>query len=150
MSLVPSFPLWIRIRQFDNPPSLGVGAELPEKQVKSGPSELKLKNRMLGKKREREATSSNGAVVPTDENDEEESKSRVIQKRPRLDPFAPSKKKGKRLSVLPPVPPRELAGTPPAIETKPEGEEVAASAKDEDIPGPSSSKDTLNGASTSK
>ena len=131
---------------------MGVGAELPEKQVKSGPSELKLKNKMLGKKREREEASLNGAVVrPSDEDNEGESKSRVIQKRPRLDPFAPSKKKGKRLSVPPTVPPRKLAGTPPAFETKPEkGKEVTTSTEDEDIPGPSSSKNTLNAVSKPK
>lgn len=129
---------------------MGVGAELPEKQVKSGPSELKLKNKMLGKKREREETNGNGAAVdPTPEDDEEESKSRVIQKKPRLDPFASGKKKGKGLSAPATVSPRKPAGTPPDFETKP-GAAIAASTNDEDTPGASSSKNTLDAASTSQ
>ena len=131
------------------PSSLGVGAELPEKQVKSGPSELKLKNKMLGKKREREEPNLNDATItPTPEDDEEESKSRAIQKKPRLDPFASNKKKGKGPSAPTAVPPRKLAGTPPAFETKPEKEK--AFAKDENSPGPSSLKNTLDTVSTSK
>ena len=63
----------------------------------SGPSELKLKGKMLGKKREREETNIN--VVPIKEDGEEETKSRVVQKKPRLDPFASSKKKGKGLNA---------------------------------------------------
>ena len=131
---------------------MGVGAELPEKQVKSGPSELKLKNKMLGKKREREELNqSDAANVPAPEDDEEESRSKVIQKKPRLDPFAPNKKKGKGLNVPTMAPPRKLAGTPPAFETKPEREKgTAVFAMDEDAPGPSSSKNVLNNASTSK
>ena len=128
---------------------MGVGAELPEKQVKSGPSELKLKNKMLGKKREREEASGNDAVVdPTPEDDEEESKSRVIQKKLRLDPFASGKKKGKGLSAQTAVPTCKPACTPPDFGAKPEV--IAASTKDEDAPGTSSSNNTLDMASTSK
>jgi hypothetical protein len=131
---------------------LGVGADLPEKQAKSGPSELKLKNKMLGKKREREETNSNDVTtVPTPEDDEEESKSRAIQKKPRLDPFALNKKKGKGPSAPATFPPRNLPGIPPVSESEPEkGKVIAASTKDEDAPGPSSSKSMLNTASTSK
>jgi len=89
------------------------------------------------------------AVDPTPEDDEEESKSRVIQKKPRLDPFASGKKKGKGLSAQTTVPPHKPAGTPPDFETKPE-EVITASTKDEDAPGASSSKNTLDMASTSK
>ena len=129
---------------------MGVGAELPEKQVKSGPSELKLKNKMLGKKREREEASGNDAVVdPTPEDDEEESKSRVIQKKPRLDPFASGKKKGKGLSAPATVPPHKPAGTPPDFEAKPE-EVAVISTNDEGAPGASSSKNTLDMSSASK
>lgn len=131
---------------------MGVGAELPEKQAQSGPGEAKLKNKMLGKKREREETSSNNATtVRTPEDDDEESKSRVIHKKPKLDPFASSKKKGKGLNAPATVPPHKLAGSPPAFETKPEKEKVvAAPTETEDTPVPSSSKNTLNTASTSK
>jgi hypothetical protein len=130
---------------------LGVGAELPEKQVKSGPGESKLKHKMLGKKREREETNPNDATtIPTPEDDEEESRSSVIQKRPRLDPFAPSKK-GKGLNAPVAAPPRKLAGSPPAFEAKSEKEMVlAAHAEDEATPGSSSSKNMSNTASTSK
>ena len=131
---------------------MGVGAELPEKQVQSGPSELKLKNKMLGKKREREKTDSNDAtVVPTLEDDEEESKSRVIRKKPKLDPFASSKKKGKGPNAPAAIPLPKLVGSPPAFEAKPEKERVVAvPTKDEDAPGPSSSKNTLNTPSAFK
>lgn len=128
---------------------MGVGAELPEKQVKSGPSELKLKNKMLGKKREREETNGkDSAVDPTPEDDEEESKSRVIQKKPRLDPFASGKKKGKGLSAPATVPPHKPAGTPPDFESKPEV--AVISTNDEGAPGASSSKNTLDMVSASK
>jgi len=103
---------------------------------------------MLGKKREREETNGDDAAIdPTPEDDEEESKSRVIQKKPRLDPFASSKKKGKGPSAPATVPPRELAGTSPPFETKPG---VITVPKDEDTPGPSSSKNTLDMAPTSE
>ena len=105
---------------------------------------------MLGKRREREESNSKDAtVVPTPEDDEEESRSRVIQKKPRVDPFASSKKKGKGLNALAMVPPNKLAGSPPAFETKPEKERiVAAPSMDENTPGPSSSTNALNPAST--
>jgi len=91
----------------------------------------------------------NDAVVdPTPKDDEEESKSRVIQKKPRLDPFAPGKKKGKGLSAQATVPPDKPGGTPPDFETKPE-EVIAASTKNEDTPGASSSKNMLDVVSTS-
>jgi len=124
------------------PPRLGVGAELPEKQVKSGPGELKLKNKMLGNKREREETSFSGftdAAAP--EDNEEESKSRIIKKRPRLDPFAWGKKKGKGLKV-PTTSPHKLADILPGFATNPEKEEVTATTKSEGLLGPSSSKTT--------
>lgn len=128
---------------------MGVGAEPPEKQVKSGPGELKLKHKMLGKKREREETNPNDVTTaPTPEDDEEESRSRVIQKRPRLDPFSSSKKKGKGLNAPAVVPPRTLAGITPEFEAKPE-KEFAATTEDEATPGPSS-KNVLNTASASK
>jgi len=113
---------------------------------------MKLKNKMLGKKRERDETNSGDATsVPALEDDEEESRSRVIQKKPRLDPFASSKKKGKGLNVPPAAPPHKLAGTPPAFETKPVKEKVvAAPAKDDSAPGPSSSKHVFNTTSTPK
>ena len=131
---------------------MGVGAELPEKQAQSGLGEMKLKNKMLGKRREREESNSKSAtVVAAPEDDEEESRSRVIQKKPRVDPFAPSKKKGKGLNVPAAVPPNKLAGSPPAFETKPERERVvAAPSMDEDTPRPSSSRNTLNATSTSQ
>jgi len=102
---------------------------------------------MLGKKRGREEPNSNGAtVVPTPEDDEEESRSRVIQKKPRLDPFASGKKKGKGLNTPATVPLHKLAGSPPVFEAKPEKEKVVTTpTMDEDTPGPSSSK---NAAST--
>jgi len=125
------------------PPRLGVGAELPEKQAGSGPGELKLKNKMLGKKRGREETDSRDTVAnPTSEDDEEDSKSRVIQKKPRLDPFASSKKKGKGLNLPTTIPPPKLAGSPSALETNP--------VKDEVIPGIRSPVNTPNVASTSE
>ena len=127
---------------------MGVGAELPEKQAKSGPGELKLKNKMLGKKRAREETDSNDtAAKPTSDDDEEDSKAKVIQKKPRLDPFAPSKKKGKGLNVPTIVPPHKLAGSSSAVEAKPEDEKaVATPVKGEDII--SLSKNIPNAAST--
>ena len=130
---------------------MGVGAELPEKQAQSGLGEVKLKHKMLGKRREREeSNSSNATVAPAPEDDEEESRSRVIQKKTRVDPFASSKKKGKGLNAPAAVSPNKL-GSPPAFETKPERERVVvAPSMDEDIPEPSSSRNTLNTISTSQ
>lgn len=151
MSFVPPFSLWNLHPTVRHPFSLGVGAELPETQIQSGLGELKLKNKMLGKKRERKETNSNvAALVPTPEDDEEESRSRVIQKKPRLDPFTSSKKKGKGLNTPATVSLHKLAGSPPAFEAKPEKEKVITLPMDEDTPGPSSSKNTLNAASTSE
>ena len=117
--------------------------------MKSGPSELKLKNKMLGKKREREET--NITVAPAPDDDEEESKSRVIQKKPRLDPFASSKKKGKGLVVPTAGLPLKPAGSPLTSENKPEKEkEVAIPTEDEGIPGASSSKNKLHAAPLSE
>lgn len=131
---------------------MGVGAELSEKQAQSGLGEVKLKNKMLGKRRELGETNSNDAtVVLALEDDEEESKSRVIQKKPRLDPFASGKKKSKGLNVPTIVPLNKLAGSPPAFETKPEKERVVAAPNMyEDTLGPSSSANTLDTASTSR
>ena len=103
---------------------MGVGAELPEKQVESGPGELKLKNKMLGKKRERKGPDSNdAATVLTPEDDDEKSRSRVIQKKPRLDPFVFKREERERteytkitlLFVFPPNPLR----TPPVSREHP-------------------------------
>ena len=116
--------------------------------MKSGPSELKLKNKMLGKKREREET--NITVAPAPDDDEEESKSRVIQKKPRLDPFASSKKKGKGLVVPTTGPPLKPAGSPLTPENKPEEKVAAIPTEDEGIPGPSSSKNKLHAAPLSE
>ena len=152
MSVVPSFALRnLRLTVLCSS-SLGVGAELPEKQSQSGLGEVKLKSKMLGKKREREGMKFNDAtVVLAPEDDEEESRSRIIQKKPKLDPFASSKKKGKGLMAPAAAPPHKLAGSPPAFETKPEKEKVVATLPmDEDTPEPSSSKNTLNTASTSE
>jgi len=131
---------------------LGVGAELPEKLTQSGFGEVKLKNKMLGKKRERgESSYNNTTVLPAPGDDEEESKSRVIQKKPRLDPFASGKKKGKGLNAPATVPLNKLVGSPPAFETKPERERVVvAPSMDVDTPGPSSSRNALNTASISE
>ena len=100
--------------------------------MKSGPGELKLKNKMLGNKRRREETNSSGSTdVPTPEDDEAESKSNAIRKKPKLDPFASNKRKGKGLNIPATVLPHKLAGSSPAFETKDEGS-----------PGPSSLRTT--------
>ena len=104
---------------------------------------------MLGKRREREETSFNdNTTVQTSEDDEEESKSRVIQKRSRLDPFISDKKKGKGLSA-PTTVPRKPVGNPPGFEIKPEREKLAViPPAGGDDPGPSLSKNVSNMAST--
>ena len=108
--------------------------------MKSGPGELKLKNKMLGNKRDWEETNLSGsAATLTLEDDEEESKSRVIQKKPRLDPFASGRKKGKGLGAPVMVPPHKLAGNPSAFGTN-LGKKMAIPTKDESTPGPSSFK----------
>ena len=131
---------------------MGVGAEFPERQAQSGLGEMKLKNKMLGKKRGRGESNSNDAtVLPAPEDDEEESRSRVIQKKPRLDPFASGKRKGKGLNAPATYPLNKLVGSPPAFETKFERERVAAApSMDVDTPGPSSSRNTLNTTSISE
>ena len=112
---------------------------------------MKLKNKMLGKKRGREATNSNDTAAPAHEDDEEESKSRVIQKKPRVDPFASAKRKGKGVNMPAMVPFNKLAGSPPAFETRPEKEKVVAAPDiDESTPGPSSSANASQTASTYK
>jgi len=100
---------------------------------------------MLGKRREREETCFNDATTAqTFEDDEEESKSRVIQKRSRLDPFASNKKKGKGLSA-PNMVPHKPVGNPPTFELKPEkGKQVAIPPAGGDDPGPSLSKNISN------
>ena len=101
---------------------------------------MKLKNKMLGKKRELEEINLNDAAVPAHEDDEEESKSRVIQKKPRVDPFASTKKKGKGMNAPAMVSFNKLAGSPPVFEARPEKERVVASPNiDQNTPGPSSS-----------
>lgn len=101
---------------------------------------MRLKNKMLGKKRELEEINSNDAAVSAHEDDEEESKSRVIQKKPRVDPFASTKKKGKGMNAPATVPFNKLAGSPPAFETRPEKERVVAAPNiDQNTAGPSSS-----------
>lgn len=132
-------------------PRLGVGAELPEKQTQSGLSDMKLKNKMLGKKRERETTNSNDATPSAHEDGEEESKSRarVIHKKPRVDPFASTRKKGKGVNVPAMVSFNKLAGSPPAFETKSEKERVVATPHiDQNTPGPSSSTNASRTALT--
>lgn len=108
--------------------------------MKTGPGELKLKNKMLGNKREREETNICGPTdVKTPEDDEEDSRSRVIRKKPRSDPFASGKKKGKGLNIQTAVPPRTLAGSPLTLGTSPGKEKAVVPTKDVDFPGPSSS-----------
>lgn len=105
---------------------------------------------MLGKRREREETSFEDTVAAQNsEDDEGESKSRVIHKRSRPDPFL-SKKKGKGPSA-PITVPREPQGNPPAFEIKPEKEKlVAIPPAGGDDPGPSLSKKGSNMASAPK
>ena len=109
--------------------------------MKSGPGELKLKNKMLGNKRDRGETNLRGSTdTPALDDDEEDSKSRVIQKKPRLDPFASSKKKGRRLNAPTAIYPHKPADNYSAFQINPEKGKVATPIRDEDSPVPYSLK----------
>ena len=111
--------------------------------MKSGPGELKLKNKMLGNKRKQEGANFSGSPdLATLEDDDEESKSRVIQKKPRLDLFAQGKKKGKGLNAPATVIPHKLVSGSPASETRSD-KEKAAIPKDEAPLGSTSSRIAL-------
>lgn len=117
---------------------LGVGASAPESTGVLSRETAKLRNRLVGnnKKRAREDDETSGlrpapqAIVISD--DDEDSRTRVIAKKARVDPFAPKtkeKKKGKTDT------PKALASTPVTLLSK----KTAGVPRDEPAPGTAAS-----------
>ncbi|CAL1701146.1 unnamed protein product [Somion occarium] len=76
------------------PPRLGVGAPIPASTGTLGHESVKLKNKLSGKKRQREEESTAGGRIS---EDEEESRAGAIKKKAKVDPFGGSGKKKKSL-----------------------------------------------------
>jgi len=80
------------------PPRLGVGAPIPASTGTLGYESVKLKNKLTGRKRQRE---DEGPLNDTGEpsEDEEESRAVAIKKKTKLDPFAKGKGKKKNAAA---------------------------------------------------
>ncbi|KAH8106041.1 hypothetical protein BXZ70DRAFT_412379 [Cristinia sonorae] len=78
------------------PPRLGVGAPVPASTGALAVEGVKLKSKLTGKKRQREAEEADPSTAARDSEDEGESRGRAIQKKPKLDPFASTHGKKKK------------------------------------------------------